>query len=54
MTLSELLTETIRHVRSGEGDLEIEVETPKGYPPLESLEIVEHQPGVLTAVFLTA
>lgn len=53
MTLSELLTEAIRHVRSGQGDIEVEVETPKGYPLVESLEIVETGPGVIKAVFLT-
>lgn len=53
MTLGELLDQTIRHVRDGEGDLELEVETPKGYPSVRSLEIVESAPGEVRAVLLT-
>lgn len=52
MTLEELAAQIIRHVRSGRGKLEVEVETPAGYPSVQSLEIVESTMGV-TAVLLT-
>lgn len=52
MTLEQLTAQMIRHVRSGKGKLQVEVETPAGYPAVTSLEIVESTLGV-TAVLLT-
>lgn len=52
MTLEQLAAEIIRHVRSGRGELEVEVETERGYPPVSSLEIVETTLGI-KAVLLT-
>lgn len=52
MTLEELSTQIIGHIRAGQGKLTVEVETPRGYPPVESVEIVERT-GSTTAVLLT-